>query len=184
MNKFLSIALLIIMIASGIGLFSCSGTSTTTTTTNTFAEEGKPAPDFQLVNIEGNNVKLSSFKGKPVMLNFWATWCGPCMEEMPFMQQIYKTWSSKGLVFLSMNTGEPVSKVKGFAQRYSDNYTFPILCDTKGEVARRYSIKFLPMTFLIDRDGILLKISPGGFPNKNAIEQELLIKVFPEIPKV
>ena len=80
------------------------------------AQVGNLAPDFQLDNLDGKPVALSDLKGKPVLLNFWATWCPPCRDEMPYIQEIYDEWSDEGLVVLAINYGESASRVKEFVQ--------------------------------------------------------------------
>jgi cytochrome c biogenesis protein CcmG, thiol:disulfide interchange protein DsbE len=178
MNKRLLVIFVAIILISGLLITSC-GTpqDTTIPTPSTPAVVGKAAPDFTLSDINGNTIKLSSFKGKAVLVNFWATWCTPCMDEMPYMQEIYKNWTDKGLVFLSVDNGETLTKAKGFIDRYG--YTFVPLVDPKGDVALRYNIRALPTTLLIDKDGILQYMLPGAFPSAKSIETEVLSKVFP-----
>ena len=129
------------------------------------------APDFQLPNLEGQTISLSDLKGKPVLLNFWATWCGPCVSEMPYLQEIYDEWSGKGLVLLTINGGESSSKVSKFMQ--NQNLSLPVLLDTKQDVFRRYNIMGIPTTFFIDKDGIIQEKVIGAFPNKAEIEKRL-----------
>ena len=132
---------------------------------------GNLAPDFQLQNLEGDPVSLSELRGKPVILNFWATWCSPCVHEMPYLQQVYEEWSGKGLVLLAINIGATSSKVTEFLQGHS--LFLPVLLDTKQDIARRYNIQYIPTTFFIDKDGIIQVVKVGAFPNKEAIETDL-----------
>ena len=134
------------------------------------------APDFQLNDIEGKLVSLSNFRGKPVMLNFWATWCGPCVYEMPYLQQIYEEWSTKGLVLRAIDMGESSAQVKEFLQKY--NLSLPVLLDTEQEVALRYNVLGIPATFFIDKHGLVQAIKPGAFRNKKEIE-DYLSKIMP-----
>ena len=122
---------------------------------------GKPAPDFQLPNLEGQPISLSDFRGKPVLLNFWATWCGPCVFEMPFIQSIFEESSDTGLVVLAVNIGETPSAAEGFMQ--SGNLSFPVLLDTNQDVALKYNIRGIPTTFFIDKDGIIQEKKVGAF---------------------
>lgn len=169
-----------LFLVSGLLITSCGGgTGSASPTPSAPAIVGKLAPDFTLNDINGNAVRLSSLRGKPVLVNFWATWCVPCQDEMPYMEQIYKTWTDKGLVFLSIDNGETVTKAKGFIDRYG--YTFSPLVDPKGDVALRYNIRALPTTLLVDKDGILQYMLPGSFPSAQSIETEVLSKVFPDI---
>ena len=139
---------------------------------------GKPAPDFQLPNLEGQSISLSDFRGKPVMLNFWATWCAYCRYEMPYIQEIYEGWTGKppSVVVLAINTGESSSKARGFLE--SHGFSFPVLLDTTEAIAQSYSVRGIPTTFFIDEDGIIQEKIIGAFPNKESIEQ-YLIKIIP-----
>jgi len=132
---------------------------------------GNLAPDFQLQNLDGQTVSLGNLRGKPVLINFWATWCSPCVFEMPYIQEIYEEWSDEGLVVLAINIGGTSSQVKEFLQ--SHNLSFTVLLDTKQDVARRYNIQYIPTTFFIDKEGIIQAVKVGAFPNKEAIEGEL-----------
>jgi peroxiredoxin len=132
---------------------------------------GKPAPDFQLPNLEGQPISLSDFRGKPVLLNFWATWCGPCVFEMPFIQSIFEESSDTGLVILAVNIGEAPPTVRDFIQ--SGNFSFPVLLDTSQDVALEYNVRGIPTTFLIDKDGIIQVIKVGAFSSMLEIKRSL-----------
>ncbi len=164
MNKMLT-AILVMILTSGLLITGCSAGSEPTATV------GKAAPDFELQNLEGQSISLSDLKGKPVLINFWATWCGPCVFEMPYLQEIHDEWSGKGLMVLAINRGESSSKVEQFLQ--SNNLSLPVLLDTKLDVFRRYNIRSIPTTFFIDKDGIIQVKVIGAFPNKEAIENRL-----------
>ena len=137
---------------------------------------GKRAPDFQLPNLEGQSISLSDFRGKPVLLNFWATWCPPCRFEMPFIQLIFGESSDTGLVVLAIDIGEAPDKVKDYLQ--SGNYSFPVLLDTNQAVALDYNVRAIPTTFLIDKDGIIQVIKVGAFSGTAEIEKSLA-KIIP-----
>jgi peroxiredoxin len=132
---------------------------------------GKPAPDFQLPNLEGQPISLSDFRGKPVLLNFWATWCGPCVFEMPFIQSIFEESSDTGLVILAVNIGEAPPTVRDFIQ--SGNFSFPVLLDTSQDVALEYNVRGIPTTFLIDKNGIIQVIKVGAFSSMLEIKRSL-----------
>jgi peroxiredoxin len=112
---------------------------------------GQKAPDFELKTLTGEPAKLSSFKGKKVMLNFWATWCPPCKAEMPEMEQFYKQ-GNKDVVILAVNI-DSQNDVKGFADK--NGITFPILLDTDSKVNGTYQILSIPTTYFIDRNGVI-----------------------------
>jgi len=140
--------------------------SSTTPTQGT--QVGDLAPDFQLNNLEGKPVSLGDLRGKPVILNFWGTWCHPCVSEMPLIQKVHEEQSAEGLVLLAINMGGTSSQVKEFLQAH--NLSLPVLLDTRQDVARRYNIQYIPTTFFIDKEGIIQTVKIGAFPDKEAIE--------------
>ena len=134
-------------------------------------QAGNLAPNFQLQDLDGQSVSLSELRGSPIILNFWATWCGPCRSEMPFIQEIYKEWQGRGLVVLAINLKEAPSEVSQFMQK--NNLSFTVLLDTGGEAAQIYDIFAIPTTLFIDRDGIIRERKLGAFLNKEEIEDKL-----------
>jgi len=115
---------------------------------------GEPAPNFQLRDMQGHLVALSDLRGKVVLLNFWATWCGPCRVEMPAMEQLYRTFSRKDFEILAVSTdAEGVSVTRPFQQK--NHLTFPILHDADYRVGLAYGARSLPMTFMVDRQGVV-----------------------------
>ena len=128
-----------------------------------------PAPDFTVYDIDGNPVKLSDYFGKPIVLNFWASWCGPCKSEMPDFQEKYlETGEQITFLLVNMTDGsrETVEKASGFiADR---GYTFPVLYDTESSAAIAYGVYSLPTTYFIDREGTIVANASG------AIDKELL----------
>ena len=135
---------------------------------------GRPAPDFQLQSLDGQTFSLNGLKGRPVMLNFWATWCNPCRIEMPFMQEVYedKEFSEQGLVMLAVNLGESPVKVKKFME--DNGLSFPVLLDTELDVAEIYNASRIPITYFIDKNGIIKDINVGAFVKKADIEWRLI----------
>jgi cytochrome c biogenesis protein CcmG/thiol:disulfide interchange protein DsbE len=129
------------------------------------------APDFQLPNLEGQSISLSDFRGEPVLVNFWASWCSPCIYEMPFIQEVFEEWSGQGLVVLAVNKGESLSAVNDFMQ--SGNFSFPVLLDINQYVALEYNAWRIPTTFFIDKDGMIQAIKVGPFLSKAEIEMML-----------
>ena len=134
-------------------------------------EVGNLAPNFQLQDLDGNTVSLSDLRGSPVMLNFWATWCGPCRAEMPHFQAVYEEYSAEGLVLLAINIGESQAEVASFKQ--SNNLSFTILLDSEAVVTLKYEVGPIPTTFFIDKDGIIREIRIGSFSSKQDIENSL-----------
>ena len=120
------------------------------------------APDFTVFDIDGNAVKLSDFQGKPVILNFWASWCGPCKAEMPDFEEVYKELG-EDVVFLMVNLtdgySETVSSAKSFLE--GTGYTFPVYFDTLSEGAMTYQVYSIPCTYFLDRNGSLVSRNVG-----------------------
>src|SRR6266581_5424081 len=114
---------------------------------------GGPAPEIALKDLQGHEVKLSDLRGKTVLLNFWATWCKPCKEEMPAMQASYDKLRNQGFVVLAVNELEDVEKVAEHIKTHG--HTFLVVMDHNNGVANRYGVVGLPASFLIDRQGIV-----------------------------
>jgi peroxiredoxin len=126
---------------------------------------GEAAPDFTLRDIDGKEVKLSSYKGKVVMVNFWATWCGPCKLEMPHLDKMDRELESKGFEVISISTDDAraSSKVKPLIKR--GGYGFTVLLDKDTAVVAQYNpAKTLPYNALIGRDGRIHKVYQGYNP--------------------
>jgi len=167
----LLVILTLVMLITGCQSSSETPGETSSTTPVEGDWAGNLAPDFRLQNLEGQTVSLGDLRGSPVMLNFWATWCGPCRYEMPYLQQVYEEWSGKGLVLLAIDIGENPSLVKGFLEM--NNLDLPVLLDTEKNVAEEYDIRGIPTTFFVDKDGIIQEKIVGSFPSKEAIEGHL-----------
>jgi len=114
---------------------------------------GSPAPEIVLKDLQGQEVKLSDLRGKIVLLNFWATWCKPCKEEMPAMQASYDKLRDQGFVVLAVNELEDVDKVIEHIRTH--RHTFLVVMDHDNRVANRYGVVGLPASFLIDRQGVV-----------------------------
>jgi len=129
---------------------------TTASTAQTTAKTTRPsgnAPDFTVYDASGNAVSLSDFFGKPVVLNFWASWCGPCRNEMPEFQEMYEKYSGEGVVFLMVNLTDGSKETQSSASAFinSSGYTFPVYFDTKNSAADAYNISSIPTTFFISK---------------------------------
>ncbi len=114
---------------------------------------GKKAPEFKARDLSGNNVSLSSFKGKPVLLNFWATWCPYCREERPSLNALYKEYKDKDLVIIAVSVDKSEETVRRFLKRTT--LDFMVLHDKDNKASGLYGVYSLPTTFLIDRNGII-----------------------------
>jgi len=167
MNKLLT-AILVTIVTTGLLITGCAGDSESE---SSVATVGEAAPNFELQNLDGQSISLSSLKGKPVLVNFWATWCSPCVSEMPYIQEIHEDWSDSGLMVLAINMGDSASEVEQFLQEH--DLSLPVLLDIKKVAAPKYGIRAIPTTFFIDKDGIVRNKVIGAFPSKAAIESRL-----------
>ena len=116
--------------------------------------------EFELPDLAGKKVKLSSLKGKVVFLNFWATWCGPCRSEMPSMQRMYEKLHKEGLEILAVDLQEDKGQVQSFARELALN--FPILLDSTGAVGAQYNARAIPTTYLFSRAGFIIARAVGA----------------------
>ena len=131
---------------------------------------GKLAPVFKFTNPDGEAISLSDLNGHYVVLNFWATWCGPCKFEMPLLQELARDEekASEGLMLLTINSGESADAVSQFM--YEHGYSFPVLLDTQRSIARAYNVRAIPTTFFLDKDGIIRDIKVGAFTTEAELD--------------
>ena len=132
--------------------------------------QGAEAPDITLQNMDGETVSLSDYRGQPVVLNFWATWCAPCREEMPHLQEAYETHRDAGLVVVGVNVRETREEAQRFLRELGVD--FPVLLDPDLAASERYSVTSLPLTFFIDRDGKIRTLVVGGM-TKTVLDERL-----------
>jgi cytochrome c biogenesis protein CcmG/thiol:disulfide interchange protein DsbE len=134
---------------------------------------GSPAPDFVLESTAGQAISLGSLAGRPVLLNFWATWCGPCKEEIPYLQDLSRDrdWLDRGLEVVAVDIQEGRQEVQEFMKEFG--MTYRVLLDGSGEVAGLYNIRGIPTTVFIDKVGIIRYIKIGTFTGKQEIESIL-----------
>ncbi|MES9859751.1 MAG: TlpA disulfide reductase family protein [Candidatus Thiodiazotropha sp. LLP2] len=126
------------------------------------ASEATPAPDFTLKSRTGENIKLSELRGNVVMVNFWASWCGPCRQEMPILQQLYDRYQDMGFVLLGVNVDEESALADKMLKDIPVN--FPVLYDNENSVSKQYQVKAMPSTFMVDRDGKIRFLHKGYKP--------------------
>jgi peroxiredoxin len=124
--------------------------------------EGFLVPDFELVTIDGETVRLTDLRGRVVLINFWASWCPPCRSEMPAMQQTHVEYGPEDFVILAVNNlrQDDLADAERFV--IEKGLTFPILLDTDGQVSALYQVHSLPTSFFVDQDGIIREIVIGG----------------------
>jgi peroxiredoxin len=165
------VILLGLAVAFNVGGSACSTLSSQYGLADEAPNVGKHAPDFVLPGLDGVKIKLSDLRGKPVVVNFWATWCGYCIVEMPLLQQAYDANKDKGLVILAVNDGETSARAEEFIQ--ANGYTFTVLLDFYGDVVPFYKVRGLPTTFFIDKEGVIRDIRVGAFSSAGQIEKSL-----------
>jgi thiol-disulfide isomerase/thioredoxin len=160
LSKRLGIAVWGLMILLIIGLVLDWGGDSGSTKVG--AEVGLTAPDFTLEDLGGNAIKLSDLRGQAVMLNFWASWCSPCKEEMPDLEAVFQQYKGKVRILTVnlTNTERSIDEVEKFL---ADNgYKMPVALDKRGEVATTYLVRGIPTSFFIDSKGIIRLIVPGS----------------------
>jgi len=135
---------------------------------------GHPAPDFTLTTVTGQTLKLSDLRGKPVVLNFWATWCPPCRAELPDLQAASQRLEGQ-VAIIGIDQAESPADVRSFAAGL--DVTYPIPLDTNADASRLYAVRSLPTTFFIDRSGIIRQIQIGSLTE--ATLMQLLKTIYP-----
>jgi len=154
------LALAILLLASGCGGMAAVG-----------SQKGNTAADFSLPTLAGGAGNLLDYRGKVVVLNFWASWCGPCRAEMPDMQIVYSELRDRGLVVVGVNQGEARDTVASFAREFG--LSFPIFLDESQSIAGKYGVRAYPTTFIIGRDGVIRNVIVGGPLTRTAIRREV-----------
>lgn len=163
MKKYLAIAVLIGLVIWGFYSVQANPNPNTTSTNSTQQQQltvglevGNLAPDFELQSLEGNPIKLSSLKGKKVILNFWASWCPPCRLEMPDMEKFYVDQKNKGIEILAVNlTTAEKSRDDVTTFMKANSITFPVVLDDKGKAGQLYNVSSIPASFIIDSQGVI-----------------------------
>jgi thiol-disulfide isomerase/thioredoxin len=131
---------------------------------------GQPAANFQVTTPDGQTISLAQFKGKPVWINFWASWCAPCRAEFPDMDQVYRQHQASGLVLLAISFAERPEEVAGYLERARPAFTIGL--DQPGTVAGQYRVLGLPTHIFIDAEGIIRDVRVGPM-NQELMQQKL-----------
>lgn len=119
--------------------------------TNTIVKAGNPAPDFNLKSLSGSYKSKKDFNNKYILLNFWATWCAPCVEELPALNEFYKKYKNQGITVIGIAVDDEIDYIKEVTNNL--DIEFPILIDDTGKIREAYNVKAFPETFLIDKEG-------------------------------
>ncbi len=136
------------------------------------------APDFTLKSLEGTNLRLDEYKGQVVLINFWASWCGPCRQEMPLLDRIHQRYSDAGFAVLGVNVEGQIAPAKEIAD--STGVTFPLLIDENQRVAEVYDLEAMPSSVLVDRDGVVRYVHRGYKPGDEAKYLEVVKQLIAE----
>lgn len=158
--------------SSQMGIMGNNSQSDTTAPEGSQPEKtDPPAPDFYFTDYDGNRLQLSQFEGKPVILNFWASWCGPCKSEMPDLEEAYKSYGDD-IHFIILNMTDGSRETVQSARNYIDSqgYTFPVYYDTNQNGAISYGVSGIPVTFFIDAEGYVVGMYSGAM-TANILQQ-------------
>ena len=163
------LALIVIIIAVIVLLPSCGNRSAkggaSQSDSTTLVKVGDPAPDFSVALFDGSHLTLSELRGKVVLLNFWATWCPPCRQELTRVQKdLIDRFAGRDFLFLPVSRGEKRSDVAAFREK--TGYTFPMGLDSTRTIYDRYATTFIPRNYLIDRDGRIITATIGYSPEE------------------
>jgi len=121
-----------------------------------------PAPDFSLKSVAGENLRLSELRGEVVLINFWASWCGPCRQEMPVLSELHDRYKTLGFTVLGVNVEEDSGKARKLLQEMP--VSFPVLLDNESVVSKQYDVVAMPSTVLVDREGNMRYLHKGYKP--------------------
>ena len=138
---------------------------------------GKPAPDFALKSTTGENLRLSEYRGDVVMLNFWATWCGPCRQEMPLLDDLFNRYERVGFTLLGVNIDDDSQRAIDMMRELGVN--FPVLFDATKDVSKLYDVNAMPVTVILDREGNVRHVHQGykpGYEEKYLNEVRALLR--------
>jgi peroxiredoxin len=138
------------------------------------------APDFTLKSLEGSNLRLDEYKGQVVLINFWATWCGPCRQELPLLDRIHQRYQDAGFAVLGINVEGNEKTAEAEAMITKAGVTFPVLVDEGQHISEMYSLEAMPTSVVVDRDGVVRYIHRGYKPGDEAKYLEVVKQLIRE----
>lgn len=165
MNKTLCLVLSLVLTLTTAAVWSASKDLT-----------NQIAPDFTLKSLDGQNIKLSEHRGEVILINFWASWCGPCRQEMPLLDELHQKYSPMGFSLYGVNVEEDSEAAKKMLGDLS--VSFPILFDTENDVSKAYDVIAMPTTVIVDRDGMVHYIHRGYKPGDENTYQDAIRQAF------
>jgi peroxiredoxin len=154
-----------LVLAAALGMLAATALASSALT-------GKEAPDFALKSASGSNMRLSEYRGDVVMINFWATWCGPCRQEMPLLDDLYSRYERVGFKLLGVNIDDDSRRAMEMIEELG--VKFPVLFDESKDVSRLYQVEAMPVTVLVDRSGVVRHVHLGYKPG---YEQKYLTEI-------
>ncbi|MEM7562102.1 MAG: TlpA disulfide reductase family protein [Pseudomonadota bacterium] len=137
-----------------------------------------PAPNFTLKSLEGKNLKLSEMRGDVILINFWASWCGPCRKEMPLLNALHNKYEPLGFKVVGINVEENSADARGFMRDFPVD--FPILLDSTNKVSKLYDVVAMPTTVVVDRDGNMRYLHKGYKPGDEKQYRKMVKKLIRE----
>jgi peroxiredoxin len=166
------------MQVSAKGLFKCCVLAAMVAASSGFAADSGPAPAFTLTDLAGAQAGLAKYKGNVVMVNFWATWCGPCQQEMPLLDAMYKKYKMAGFTLIGVNVDKEAPPVKALLERKP--VTFPVLLDPANSVSKAYHVDEMPSTVIVDRKGQIRYVHRGYRPGDENEYQDKIRQLIKE----
>jgi peroxiredoxin len=137
-----------------------------------------PAPDFTLKSLDGSNLRLEEYRGQVVLINFWASWCGPCRQEMPVLDRLHQRYEDAGFAVLGVNVEGEEGPARELLQKVP--VTFPVLIDAGQQVSELYDLQAMPSTVVVDRDGVVRYVHRGYRPGDEAGYVEMVKQLIAE----
>ena len=136
------------------------------------------APEFTLKSRSGQNLRLSDYRGQVLLINFWASWCGPCRQEMPLLEDLYKRYNKLGFTILGVNVDTDSTKANNYLRDIS--VTFPIMYDTTNTVSKSYNVNAMPTTVIVDKNGNMRFLHQGYKPGYEKEYKKQVVQLIKE----